>query len=229
MVNLVASLLSFGVLRNEKTTNKYLHYNTNTNIMNTTKQSTATTTASSQQLAVLGKTKKVLVLDLDETLVHATSKPMRNVRYDVVVEVVIDRIPCRFYVKKRPHVDLFLKQVCQWFDVVIFTASLRQYADPVIDHLDPKRLLRKRMFRESCVNRAGVYIKDLTQVHSDLSKIAIIDNSPVAYSMQKENAIPITDWFGDNLQDEALLQLLPFLQALQFTADVRSILSLRRG
>jgi TFIIF-interacting CTD phosphatase-like protein len=92
------------------------------------------------------------------------------------------------------------------------------------------------------VNRAGLFIKDLTQVYPDLSRIVIVDNSPIAYSMQKgksvketilnfpsENAIPISDWFGDNSQDEALLQLLPFLHALQFTTDVRSILSLRRG
>jgi len=222
LVNLVTSLLSFAVVRNAKT-NQFLDYSNNN------KQGPSITSPSSLSIQEVGRTKKVLVLDLDETLVHATSKPMRDIRYDVVVEVVIDGMRCRFYVKKRPHVDLFLKQVCQWFDVVIFTASLRQYADPVIDHLDPKRLLCKRLFRESCVNRAGLYIKDLTHVHPDLSKIAIIDNSPVAYSMQKENAIPITDWFGDNLQDEALLQLLPFLNALQFTTDVRSILSLRRG
>jgi TFIIF-interacting CTD phosphatase-like protein len=49
------------------------------------------------------------VLDLDETLVHATTKP--TLKYDIIVEVVIEGVRCRFYVQKRPHVDLFLRTV----------------------------------------------------------------------------------------------------------------------
>jgi TFIIF-interacting CTD phosphatase-like protein len=54
------------------------------------------------------KTKKTLVLDLDETLVHSTSQSYT--RYDFTVEVMIDKQLCLYYVYKRPHVDYFLKK-----------------------------------------------------------------------------------------------------------------------
>ena len=41
------------------------------------------------------------------------------------------------YVLKRPHVDTFLKQVANYFEVIIYTASLSKYADPLMDMMDP--------------------------------------------------------------------------------------------
>lgn len=169
--------------------------------------------------------RKTLILDLDETLVHSTIQPVSH--HHLVVDVVIDAVPCTFYVIKRPHVDTFLKKVAEWYDVVIFTASMQQYADPLIDQLDAKGLVKGRLFRESCLNKEGNFIKDLTRIEQDLTSTIIIDNSPIAYSHNKENAVPIDNWMGDNPRDESLLNLLPFLNALRFTTDVRSILSLR--
>ena len=40
-------------------------------------------------------------------------------------------------------------QVSAWFTIVVFTASLREYADPVIDWLDNGRgIFAQRLFRE---------------------------------------------------------------------------------
>jgi len=169
--------------------------------------------------------RKTLILDLDETLVHSTIKPVSH--HHITVNVVIDKVACTFYVIKRPHVDAFLKKVAEWYDIVIFTASMQQYADPLIDQLDTKRLVKGRLFRESCLNKEGNFIKDLSLINQDLASTIIIDNSPIAYSHNKENALPIDNWMGDNPRDESLLNLLPFLNALRFTSDVRSILSLR--
>lgn len=169
--------------------------------------------------------KKTLILDLDETLVHSTIKPVSH--HHLTVDVMIDGISCTFYVIKRPHVDLFLKKMCEWFDVIIFTASMKQYADPLIDQLDPKRMVKGRLFRESCLQKDGNFIKDLSLIGQDLANTIIVDNSPIAYSHNKENALPIENWMGDNPSDDALLNLIPFLGALRFTSDVRSILSLR--
>jgi len=169
--------------------------------------------------------RKTLILDLDETLVHSTIKPVSN--HDMTVDVMIDGVNCTFYVIKRPHVDHFLKKVAEWFDVIIFTASMQQYADPLINQLDIKRVVKARLFRESCLVRDGNFIKDLSMIGQDLTSTIIIDNSPVAYSNNKESALPIDNWMGDNPSDESLLNLLPFLNALRFTSDVRSILSLR--
>lgn len=169
--------------------------------------------------------RKTLILDLDETLVHSTIKAVTH--HHLTVDVLIDGMTCTFYVIKRPHVDLFLKKVAEWFELVIFTASMQQYADPLIDQLDTGRLVKGRLFRESCLAKEGNFVKDLSLIGQDLTSTIIVDNSPIAYSHNKENALPIENWMGDNPHDDALLNLLPFLNGLRFTSDVRSILSLR--
>ncbi|RHZ45483.1 hypothetical protein Glove_673g20 [Diversispora epigaea] len=168
---------------------------------------------------------KTLILDLDETLVHSTSRGARTDAH--MIEVMVDNHACLYYMHKRPHVDHFLKKVSEWYKVIIFTASMPEYADPVIDLLDPNRnLISRRLFRQSCTHRNGLFIKDLTIVEPDLSRVCIVDNSPISYAMHQENGIPIEGWISDPF-DEALLDLLPFLDALRFTEDVRSILSLQ--
>ncbi len=116
--------------------------------------------------------------------------------------------------------------------MVIFTASVAEYSDPVIDSLDPTRtIVSKRFFRDSCVESNGIFLKDLSIVEPQLSQVCLIDNASVSFYQQGilsnlENGIPIKSWTNDSY-DEALLDLLPFLDALRFCEDVRSILSLR--
>ena len=65
---------------------------------------------------------------------------------------------------------------------MVFTASVQEYADPVIDWLEQERKYFKgRYYRQHCTNRGGAYIKDLSTVEPDLSKVMIIDNSPTSY------------------------------------------------
>lgn len=116
--------------------------------------------------------KKILCLDLDETLVHSTPQPFR--RHDFSVEVVMDKHTCLYYVFKRPHCDLFLQKVSEWYTVVIFTASMAEYADPVIDWLDPsKTLISKRYFRDSCIPSRGHFLKNLAHVETDISQVCV--------------------------------------------------------
>ncbi|KAJ1973898.1 Nuclear envelope morphology protein 1 [Dimargaris xerosporica] len=170
---------------------------------------------------------KTLVLDLDETLIHA-SLIAKSRSYQHIVEVNVQDLSCLYYVYKRPHLDYFLKKVSEWYRVVVFTASIVQYADPVIDALDPGgTMIKARYFRESCIEQDGNFLKDLTLVDPDLSHVCLVDNSPASYSLNQDNGIPIQAWYNNNARDEALLDLLPFLDALRFTQDVRSILGFR--
>ncbi|XP_050432892.1 CTD nuclear envelope phosphatase 1 [Adelges cooleyi] len=175
--------------------------------------------------------RKVLVLDLDETLIHShhegvlrhPSKP--EMPPDFILKVTIERHPVRFYVHKRPHVDFFLDVVSKWYELVVFTASMQIYGAAVADKLDNRRgILKRRFYRQHCTPEMGSYTKDLTSVSSDLSSVFILDNSPAAYRAFPDNAIPIKSWFSDT-SDTALLNLLPMLDALRFTDDVRSVLS----
>ncbi|KAL1937735.1 hypothetical protein VTO73DRAFT_12888 [Trametes versicolor] len=184
---------------------------------------------------------KTLVLDLDETLIHSTSRPIpsaggsglfgfggRNKGAGYTVEVVLGGRSTLYHVYKRPFVDYFLRKVSQWYTLVIFTASMQEYADPVIDWLDAGRgILGRRLFRESCTQLPnGSYTKDLSIIEADLSRVCLIDNSPVCYNINEANGIPIEGWTHDP-HDEALLDLLPVLDSLRFTRDVRSVLGIR--
>ncbi len=209
--------------------------------------------------SIIHHSPKILVLDLDETLIHSTSRSPshyasaggrtttsgflgletagavlglrandnpRRIRPHMV-EVVLDGRSVLYHVYKRPWTDYFLRKVASWYTVVVFTASVQEYADPVIDWLDQGRgLISARLFRESCSFKGGSYVKNLKVVDEDLSKVCLVDNSPASYAINRANGIPIEGWTHDP-NDEALLDLLPILDSLRFATDVRHILGIR--
>lgn len=169
------------------------------------------------------KGKKCLVLDLDETLVHSSFQPI-ECSFSVPIE--IDGIRHEVYVLKRPFVDEFLKRVAKHFELVVFTASLSEYANPVLDILDQDGLIAHRLFRESCVLHEGqAYVKDLGRLGRKLKDCIIVDNSPLSYLYDPTNAIGCTSWFGDP-HDTELLDMCPILiETLAKQKDVRQILN----
>lgn len=173
---------------------------------------------------------KTLVLDLDETLIHSLSRSS-SFSQGQMVEIKLDanQLATLYLVNKRPFCDHFLRAVSQWYKLVIFTASVQAYADPMIDWLEQERkYFRRRFYRQHCTSSPAGYIKDLTKVEPDLSKVIIIDNSPISYSMHQNNAISVEGWINDP-SDHSLLHLVPLLNALRFTSDIRSLLSLKSG
>ncbi|KAH3660387.1 hypothetical protein OGAPHI_006973 [Ogataea philodendri] len=231
---------------------------------------------------------KTLVLDLDETLIHSLSRhnsSILNKNKGTTLEIRINnQLATLYHIYKRPYVDEFLSIVRNWFNLVCFTASIKEYADPVINYLeqevmlkdkgDPaqkKDLFSQRFYRNSCIFTEGRgYVKDLGVLTGqqkdrastpstspyppgannsseniapvrdrsvsrtrgasgiDLSKVIIIDNSPISYSFHKKNGIMIEGWINDP-EDSELMNLLPLLNSLRFTSDVRNILGLKLG
>jgi RNA polymerase II subunit A small phosphatase-like protein len=155
--------------------------------------------------------RKCLVLDLDETLVHSSFKPIPNP--DFIIPVEIEEQVHKVYVLKRPGVDQFLQRCGPLFEVVVFTASLAKYADPVLDLLDSTKVVHHRLFREACTNYKGNFVKDMSRLGRDLKHCLIIDNSPTSYLFHPENAIPCETWYDDE-HDTELLDLLPVLEQL---------------
>lgn len=163
-----------------------------------------------------------LVLDVDETLVHSSFKPKGGC--DLQLPIVVNGQQGQVYVRFRPYLHEFLNFVATRFEVVIFTASLGLYCNPLMDFLDPDgKLGPLRLFREHCSKANGAYIKDLSLLGRPLDRIAIVDNSPVAYYFQSRNAIPIVSWFDDP-NDKELWEMLPMLKQLSECQGVYDVL-----
>ncbi|XP_010453246.1 PREDICTED: CTD small phosphatase-like protein 2 isoform X2 [Camelina sativa] len=164
-----------------------------------------------------------LVLDLDETLVHSSLEPCDEV--DFTFPVNFNEEEHMVYVRCRPHLQEFMERVSRLFEIVIFTASQSIYAEQLLNVIDPKRkFFRHRVYRDSCVFFDGNYLKDLSVLGRDLSRVIIVDNSPQAFGFQVENGVPIESWFNDP-SDKELLHLLPFLESLIGVEDVRPMIA----
>ena len=175
------------------------------------------------------KKKKTLILDLDETLVHSSFEKINNNKGyffpDMTLKILFDNQYHDVYVYKRPFVDEFIIQMSKLYNLFIFTASISEYANPVINQLDKFNLLSKRLFRENCFydKENNLYVKDLNILNEDLKDVIIIDNNPVSYSFNVENGLPIKTWHFDK-SDFELEKFVPLLNYLSEVDDVRKII-----
>lgn len=124
------------------------------------------------------------------------------------------------FVLVRPGTEFFLQRLSKCYELVIYTASLSKYADPLVDILDARGLIDSRLFREHCTSIQGVYVKDMSLLGRPMTDSLIIDNSPTSYTFHQENAIPILSWYDDP-KDRCLFELIPLLESLAEVDDVR--------
>jgi RNA polymerase II subunit A small phosphatase-like protein len=150
-----------------------------------------------------------LVLDLDETLIHSCFSVIAHA--DLTFSFGPEETPVTVSVRVRPGARQFLEDLAPLYELVVFTASVKAYADRVVDHIDPQGRIRHRLYRDSCTEFGGSWVKDLSRLNRKLERIIIVDNTPGAYLLHPYNAIPIPSWFDDP-SDTALVQLLYFLR-----------------
>ena len=163
--------------------------------------------------------KKTLVLDLDETLVHSGFFPF-ECPSDVIIKIELENEIHDIHVLVRPGVKEFLEKMSSRYEIVIFTASLSKYADPLLDIIDKKGYCPFRLFREHCTLINTSFVKDLKRLGRDLKDIVIVDNSPISYALNPDNGLPILSWFDDK-SDRELYNITPILEFLSYVPDVR--------
>ena len=169
--------------------------------------------------------KKTLVLDLDETLVHSVGGVENNEgeipRHDFIIQIPQNNnLSHDVHVMVRPHVEEFLERMSKRYELVIFTASISKYANPLLNIVDKMNYVPFRLFREHCTLINTAFVKDLNLLGRDVKDIIILDNNPTAYSLNHYNGFPIKSWFDDK-NDNELLKICPILEFLSYVPDVR--------
>ena len=161
---------------------------------------------------------------MDETLVHSSFK---SISADITLQIPsFNNKILKINVLKRPFLDEFLSTFSNLFEIVIFTSSVSEYANPLLNELDPnKKIFKFRLFREHCVFMSGIYIKDLSKIGRNLKNCVIIDNNPISFVANKENGIPIKSFHYDKNDFELKrIKKLLFLIADEKIKDVRKVI-----
>ena len=197
--------------------------------------------------------KKILLLDLDETLIHADfDEEYPKEQYDTVIKFKAkkeedekkekniedsDSTSCCLSEAEeeevhtvgiflRKGVNYFLQEVNKYFEVGIVTASVKEYADAVISFLDPEnKLIKFKLYRNNCINFNDAFtVKDLRIFPEvDLKNIVLLDNSMYSFATQISNGILINTFINDK-NDNELYNALEYLVKYIYPAeDVRDV------
>ena len=154
--------------------------------------------------------KYTLVLDMDETLIHFFFTNMNGM----------------FLV--RPYCFEFLNELNKYYEIVTFTAGLKEYADKILNLLDiDNNIIKYRLYRQHVTIVGLNSYKNLKVLGRDLKKIIIIDNLKENFIMQPDNGLYIKTWTSD-VNDTQLRDLLNILKniAIHNVKDVRPIIKI---
>ena len=133
-----------------------------------------------------------LVVDLDQTIIHATVDPTvgewkedrNNPNYAHLKDVrqfqLIDDGPgmrgCWYYIKLRPGLEDFLEKVAELYELHIYTMGTRAYAQNIADIIDPTR----KLFGDRILSRdesGSLTAKNLQRLFPvDTKMVVIIDD-----------------------------------------------------
>lgn len=166
----------------------------------------------------LSSSKPLMILDLDETLIHS-DLDLKWSAHDYYLNTTDESV---IPINIRPHLYDFLDFSVEYFDIIIFTASCSDYADPIIDFIEKeKKYFKYRFYREHCINYGNFYIKDLTLFGKDLDKVIIVDNNIFSFAHYLQNGILISSFYNET-EDIDLLSLIQFFkQSIITSIDVR--------
>jgi len=168
------------------------------------------------------KARKLLVLDLDETLVHATEETLAH-----------DEDFCvgPYRVHLRPHLSSFVSHVLERFRVGVWTASGESYAAQIVERIFPNGSLEFVWSSKRCTMArdftTGGYqtLKNLQKLKTrgyPLESIIAVDDTPSKYARSYGNLVTVREFLGDR-SDAELPLLAAYLAQLAEVPNVRSV------
>lgn len=108
----------------------------------------------------LQPSKRLLLLDMDETLIHAATTVDIEINQiygadakpDFYTSFVDQGHEIQIGVFKRPYLKELFERAMPYFQICVYTASEKMYADAILDVLDPeKKIFYKRIYRNQCL------------------------------------------------------------------------------
>lgn len=158
---------------------------------------------------LLSNKKLSLVVDLDQTIIHATVDPTvaewqkdpDNPNYEAVKDVesfqLLDNGPggrgCWYYIKLRPGLREFLENISKIYELHIYTMGTRAYAQNIAKIVDPNR----RVFGDRILSRdesGSLTVKTLHRIFPvDTKMVVIIDDRGDVWSWS-HNLIKVTPY-----------------------------------
>lgn len=167
--------------------------------------------------------KKLVIFDLDETLVFATVERLER-------EPDFEVGPYAVY--KRPFADQLIAFCAEHFRIAVWTSSTENYAAGVVCQLfSNDEVLEFVYARKKCVQRFDpeaqdyYFIKDLRKVKPRgfaLADVIILDDTPQKLVRNYGNLVRVTEWRGD-AGDRELQHIKALLLELKAVPNVRKV------
>lgn len=169
----------------------------------------------------MDKDKPWLVLDLDETLIHTfnlddINNSKKSFRYLKKPKYKDVKNNLGIYI--RPYLIQFLNWAINIFNICLFTASDKTYANSILEIIDIKKYFKLVLTREHCINiNNKYYIKDLS-LFPNIENVIIVDNLCISFSKNLSNGIHIESFINDN-NDEELKDLISYLENILLLSE----------
>lgn len=165
---------------------------------------------------------KLLVLDLDETLVFSSERELDR-QADLRV--------AGYHVYKRPYLDSFLDFAFTRFRVGVWTSSGQLYAEPLVAQMMPRRAVEFVWSAKRCSTArdwdTGGYhsqkrLAKLKKRGYKLEDVIGIDDTASKYAQNYGNLVLVSEFRGDRKDDE--LAVLPhYLEHLAEQVNIRAV------
>jgi TFIIF-interacting CTD phosphatase-like protein len=167
--------------------------------------------------------KRLLLLDVDETLIFGSENELDR---------VADFRVGHYHVYRRPFLKEFLEGTSAWYELAIWSSATLDYVSAVAESIRPPDVRWQFIWgRDRCTQRMHAerfeidYIKDLKKVKRlgyDLDHVLFVDDTPTKLARNYGNAIYVNSFVGEP-SDRELQILLQFLESVRNASSYRTM------